>query len=256
MLVVLDDSSETININRLEKISSDGKDGVVYRYGNLVVKIPTSGHMTVEKLADLKKVALKKSRLILPLDKGQVIDGRSPREFGIAFTTRYIERNPTPLENIPTDVFLEESHALRDEIQDNFTPNDISILDTNPKNVIVSGDGCEGFTLNLIDHDRNVTPTSSFRERQMVSRCGYDNFNDKKFAQIMYKLLLLELLRSEELKEGKPLKDDNPVGAFVIKEAEALRNGYKTVSISDIEGCLSGCSTVSDALGAMKRREL
>lgn len=258
MLVVLDDSTKVIDIYKLEKISSNGKDGTVYRYGDFAIKLPISGHMTVEKFKDLSNLSHNTSLLVLPLQKGETLDFNTPKNFIFAYTTRFINRNNASLETLPADILLDGMNSLREEIQEHFTPNGIAILDTNPENILVTGygDSFENFSLNLIDHDRNITPSSTSREKEYVRTCGYDNFNDKRFAQIMYKLLLLEMLRSEELRTGTPLEEDHPTCSFVTRQTEALTCGDKRICLSEIEDALLRSDTVADTFELVKRKEL
>ncbi len=257
MLIVLNDDDDIIDIDMLKKVGSGGKDGTVYRYGNRVVKLPTSGHMTVAKFQDLSTIdTCCSSRLILPLQKGQAIDISSPKHLIFAYTSKFIDHDSSLLEDLPTRVFLEEANCLRDEIHNHFTANEIALLDTNPNNILTAKSSEDDFTLNLIDHDRNITPSSTIKEREFVSSCGYDNFNDKKFAHIMYKLLLLEMIRNEELKEGGSLKNDHPLIIFANQEAQALSFGDMTIDFSDVEELLLGTDTVSETVDLMRRKEL
>lgn len=191
----------TIKINGLKFIDG-GRDGKVYRLDkDRVIKILSSYFITEAKIEDLREAVLdgdrKSSRLVVPQ---KIVSEENPQNaylrFGvpIGYVSPYIESDVSYLENLTCEEFMDEICTLRDEIHKYFSKNQIAVVDSNPRNLIFSGK-----KVHLIDHDRDITPSSAFYQKIDIINDDYESYNDKKLALLAYKALLLQIIKSESL---------------------------------------------------------
>ncbi|MBR1385340.1 MAG: hypothetical protein IJ568_00770 [Bacilli bacterium] len=163
MLIRIEDKKDLIDTYNLKKIAN-GKDGILYLYENIIIKISLSGEMTLEKLEDFRKAKEKsfnneedflKSRIIIPEKivfnpKEKIKKMKVTPLFG--YTQRYFLVKKE-IESMDRNLLIQELSSLREETHKLLTNNKIAIMDTNPQNIIISNDN----KLLLIDHDRDIT---------------------------------------------------------------------------------------------------
>lgn len=90
--------------------------------------------------------------------------------------------------------YLEEFSILDIQIFEFLTKNYIAITDTNPNNILATSFDVKTI-LYLVDHDNDITPSSTYFEKQQIKHGDYSTHNKNKLALIMYKCLLLQILK-------------------------------------------------------------
>lgn len=197
-----------LNLESLQKISS-GKDGELYRYKDLVIKLNNSQYMTEEKIRDLQ-VAKDSTRLIIPID----IVNPTPKEllkkenpcFG--YTTKYLEEDSFGLLNLTTIDYLNELELIKQDVHKFFSSNEIAITDTNPHNLLISNG-----VIHLIDFDRNITKSSMYSLKEVVLNNKHENpynhHNNVRIKLLTYKGLLLSIADYAKKEKIRCKKLDN-----------------------------------------------
>lgn len=195
----IEGSEEIVNTARLEKIGH-GKGGIVYRLDEKnILKVLKLNNMNEEKLRDLRESVqdLGKTRLIVPSKTVTDLFTQHPkRQFTLiaGYTTRFIEENPDLILMMSPYEYMEEIFLLKEQIETYFSTNKIAVKDTNPNNILSSG--VDGITrLYLIDYDSNITPKGSGCNGKKVVHGNYSQYNDRRLALIMYKVLLNQIVR-------------------------------------------------------------
>ena len=183
----------SVDLDLLRQIGH-GKDGDLYLFEDLVIKINKSHNMTEEKIFDLQ-VARDSNRLLVPLS---IVNPTSPELLRaenpcFGYTTRYLPEDKLGLLNLTTLNYLEQIEMIKREIHRCFTPNEIAITDTNPHNLLISSG-----VIHLIDFDRCVTKSSMYPSKEMILKNGhyrpYEFHNNTRMDMLTYRGLLLSLV--------------------------------------------------------------
>lgn len=215
-----------------------GDDGYTYKYNDMVIKLNESDYMTEEKVKDLRKagVGIKNLRLVLP-DK-ILYDAKHNNSFKynlcFGYTQKFIDIRDNVLQSMTTDEFLNDASVIVNDLHRCFSSNQIAILDSNPNNLVYTSENKKkkGY---LIDFDRNITPSSSSFEKNIVSNSDYVHFNQKVINLIMYKKLLNEVIT---------INRSRPVVNELYKEY--IKSDSFGVNFDDIVGTLKPYSTVGE----------
>lgn len=238
MLLELEKSKTIVETDNLIPVG-EGKDGTVYKYNNKIIKRNVSGYMTEEKIIDLREAIPEQEniRLIPPIEIASTLTPKRKSKINIAdgYTSKFINENPNFILMKETDSFIEEMYLLRNQIKEYMSKNQIAILDSNPNNLLVSLDDN---AIYLIDHDRNVTPSCMHFEKARIKNQDYIAHNDRKLALLMYKALLLQIVKFNGIKFSS-LGD--PVISYVDSQTERTDITYKNV-----EDVLKGFKTISE----------
>ena len=240
MLVFLEGKKEPIDTSNLQIIGG-GTEGTLYKLDDFVLKISKSdlSNMTEEKLKDLRDSIPndEKIRIVPPISiaskSNQIKNLKLNPAFG--YTERFIKENPSFIFSFDKDHFFDEMHLLRKQVHCYMSKNSIGLMDTNPNNILVSSDNNGIY---LIDHDRDVTVSSQYFERSRITYGDYFCHNDQKLQLIVYKTLLLQLLRYNGI-DGTNVGDR--VLLFVENEGQR-----KDITYKYIEKVLSQYSTLSE----------
>lgn len=185
-----------ISIDGLEKIGS-GYDGIVYKYGNLVLKIIKydMNYRSQKVLMTFKKAVYFKDKLDLkritqPIDILFDYNG-----FFSGYVMRYVE-DVTILEKNIGDFtcgeFLESSNLLKEDFN-NLTKNNVLAKDINPASIIYS----QNF-INLCDIDKYVILENGNSNIEISNR--------DKFYYVLAKVLYFTM-RSVDNLEKQQLKE-------------------------------------------------
>lgn len=240
MLFFLEGQKNPIDTNNLRKIGG-GEDGTLYELGNAAIKISKGccGNMTEEKIKDLRSAIPNHEdiRIVPPIliatKPNQVSNLRINPAFG--YTERLINENPNFMFSFSKNHFFDEMHLLRKQIHTYMSKNAIGLTDTNPNNILISQDNNGMY---LIDHDRDVTPSSMYAEKSRIRYGDYFIHNDKKLQLTMYKALLLQLLKYNGI---HGTKIGYRVLSFVERESQRTDITYQA-----IEQMLAQYTTLSE----------
>lgn len=252
MLVFLEGKSTPVDTCQLKKLGG-GEDGSLYELHDQVLKMLKSGYMTEEKIRDLRNAIpnSEEIRIVPPLLIASNSNQKKPvyqlnPAFG--YTERFIKENPSFILSFDKSKFFEEMHLLRKQVHTHLSQNNIGLMDTNPNNILVSQ---TNNGLYLIDHDRDVTPNSMYAERARVRSNDYFAHNDRKLQLLMYKTLLLQLMKYNGIQNTR---SSDPVLLFVDSECQRTDISYKT-----IENTLEQYQTLSeyteDTIKKIKKRK-
>lgn len=239
MIIKLENSKEKIDTDTLVPIG-EGKDGTVYQYQDKILKINTSGYMTEEKIKDLRNAIPNNQniRIVPPIEIATETKGPKKRvvlNIADGYTSRFIKENPSFILMKETYDFLEEIAILRQQTHEYLSNNEIGLSDSNPNNILVSLDNGGMY---LIDHDRNITPSCMYTEKEYVQNQDYHTHNDRKLALLMYKSLLLQLLKFNGIKFTN---GGDPVLSFVEKET-----ARKDITFETVENALKEYKYISE----------
>jgi len=254
MRLKLENSKKIIETDELIPLG-EGKDGTAYKLDDeTIIKSIISGYMTEEKIKDLRAAIPNDEsiRIVPPIEIATNLDIKKTRvKLNIAdgYTSRLIKENPNFILMKSTDSFLEEMHLIRKQVKEYLSDNEIALSDSNPNNLLVSLDNGGIY---IIDHDRNITPSSMHYEKSSIRDRNYHIHNDKKFSLLFYKGLLLQLLKYNGIKFEY---GGDPVISYVENETERTNITLKT-----IEETLEGYKTIGEytreTIRKIKRRWL
>jgi len=210
---VLIGNNKYINLDNYKPIVK-GEDGTLYKCDNSIIKICHSGQMTYGKFKDLRRIArrcrksgidISKSHIILP---SEIVDDPEKRVQHLAvsplfgYTQQYKAERRNGMRSLRTSDFIDSIEVVHGEIHALFTRNSIAMSDSNPKNFLVSDTG----EIFLIDHDRNNTPSSMISESGITYVEDFFGQNEKCFAQMVSKALILETFRGVEMNDSNMRK--------------------------------------------------
>lgn len=203
MEVCIEGQKEFINLSADNLLDDTGKDGIIYRYKDKIIKINISNYMTYEVFEDLLKA--KESyfassdrdielSLVMPLQK--VFSPLSPilREkitplYG--YTEKYVEEDKDGFANFTPEEYIKETLRICRDVKSVFTANNIALTDTNPKNILIG----PNHHLFLIDFDRCITPNCTEQEKENVYNGDYNEHNTKRLRALIYKVILSEVIK-------------------------------------------------------------
>lgn len=239
MVVKTEKSKKTIDTEQLKPLG-EGKDGTVFEYDNQALKLNISGYMTEEKIRDLRDSVpnSEEIRIVPPIEILTDPLKTTPRvklNIAAGYTSRLIRENPSFILMKSKEEYLEELFLIRKQVNEHMSTNQIGLSDSNPSNVLVSSDNGQ---LYIIDHDRDITPSCMQYEKGMIRGGNYYEHNDRKLSLLMYKCLLLQLLKFNGIKFTS---GGDPVIRFVESETER-----KDITFKTIEDTLSDYRSISD----------
>lgn len=252
MLIKIEKDRRLIDTNALKTINS-GVDGTVYSFEGEALKLSDSMYMTREKVKDLRQAVPDNSNCRIVVPRRMVIDPSKNYSLKykpiIGYTQRLLLENPNGIRFMTPDEYFNEFSIIERQTLDFLSNNQIALMDTNPNNILANWD--DDTKLFLIDHDRDITASSTFMEHQKIINSDYLNHNQKKLAVIMYKVILLQLLKIQGI--GNSISSNRKVDKYI--EQEAQRND---LTFSTTEQALDGYSSIDeyakDTLKKIKKR--
>lgn len=196
MQVYINDLNKKVELDKLKSIGY-GTDGILYKNDDYVIKICQSRYMTNTKFNDFisaKKESYRKgsdpssSKIIFPdyeVDEVPVKNLLIKKIIG--YTEKYHLEKNNGIRYLKTDRFINGILQLRDDIHTFFTGNSIAIMDTNPKNILVS----KSDNVYFIDHDRSITKNTIENMNSILNKDFYYH-NETKFAHLVNHALMLQ----------------------------------------------------------------
>ena len=252
MLIKIEKDRRLIDTNNLRIINS-GKDGCIYNFEGEALKISDSMYMTREKVKDLKQAIPDNCSCKIVVPRRTVIDPSKNYSLKykpiIGYTQRLLLEDQNGIRFMSPNEYIQEFVMIEKQVSDFLSKNQIALMDTNPNNILATFD--DDGKLYLIDHDRDITPSSTFVEHQKIRNNDYINHNQRKLAELMYKGLLLQLQKIQGI--GNSAANTEKVDKYIEQEAER-----SDITFSTTEQALSSYSSIDeyakDTLRKIKRR--
>lgn len=253
MLIKIEEDEKLVDTNGLRIINS-GQNSILYNFLGEALKISYSGYMTREKVKDFKEaIAHNSTCRIIPPNK-TIIDPSKNQNLKnkpiIGYTQSLLKENPIGVLFMSPQQYLSEFSTLDIQIFEFLTKNCIAITDTNPNNILATSFDDETI-LYLVDHDNDITPSSTYFEKQIIKHGDYSTHNKNKLALIMYKCLLLQILKLQGI--GNSATKNKKVINYIEQEAKR-----KDINFSTTEQALAGYSSIDeyarDTLQKIKKR--
>ena len=210
---VLIGKDKYVDLNHCEQFAN-GKDGYLYKDGNMVIKICHSKYMTYGKFEDYKMVVgefeekkddFSKKHIILP-DEIVYDPKKKIKQLAVTplfgYTQQYKIERLDGISSLKIGAFIDSTEIIHEEIHELFSRNYIAINDSNPKNLLVTDNG----EIFLIDHDRNITPSSMITHNGIVYIEDVFSHNESMFARMINKALIMEIFRGIEMNDSNMRK--------------------------------------------------
>jgi len=238
MQVYIKDLDKKIELDKLKSIGC-GTDGVLYKNDDYVIKICNSKYMTNTKFNDFitaKKEAYKRgsdpnsSKIIFPdheVDEVPVKNLLIKKIIG--YTEKYHLEKNNGIRYLKTDNFINGILQLKDDIHTFFSDNSIAIMDTNPKNILVSNSD----NVYFIDHDRSITKNTIDNPNSILNNDFYYH-NETKFTHLVNHALMLQLFyhaeyNDETIRTILRYKQEQELKKLSLKAILYELKGYNTV---------------------------
>ena len=255
MQVYINNLNQIIDLSNLKSIGS-GTDGDLYINEDYVIKICHPIHlMTDTKFDDFiraKKDSLNKgdnpsaSRIIFP-DYGVQKSPVTNLTIGklIGYTEQYHLERKNGLRYLRTEDFIKGIHQIREDVHTFFSGNSIAIMDTNPKNLLVTKSG----HIYLIDHDRNLTINTREKSDRIIDN-NYYHHNERKMISLVSNALLLLVFSDEEYSDEK-------LRMYLrLRQEIELRNDSLNSVLSELNGYSTLEDYSKDKIKVLKARHL
>ena len=255
MQVYINNLDQNVELTDLDSIGS-GTDGVLYINGDYVIKIYRPIHlMTDTKFEDFikaKKDSLNKgdnpstSRIIFP-DYGVQHFPVTNLTIGklIGYTEQYHLERKNGLRYLRTDDFIEGIGQIREDVHTFFSRNSIAIMDTNPKNLLVTKSG----HIYLIDHDRALTINTREKTDRIIDN-NYYHHNDRRIISLVSNALLLQAFNEEEYSDEK-------MRMFLrLRQEIELKNDSLSAILYELKGYKTLEEYSKDKIKVLKARRL